>query len=193
MKNNIMQTINNMYKSNPTLEETEISKLESLLTQVGGNAKNILLSAEEYTLADFIDMCIRNGITFELRKDVVDASHPSETASVSNDNPSPMQSPSDSEKPSEDGCEEASPPLTRITLDNWRELLSVGDEVVSFINNEIIFGVDGRVDNRLFWKVTDLEGSGYGLRGFMELNHDWVYLEDDNTCEDGREYYVEKD
>ncbi len=177
MKNNIMQTINNMYKSTPTLEELEISKLESLLTQVGGNAKSILLSAEEYTMADFIDTCIRNGITFELRKDS------SEIAPVSNDNTSPMQSPSESEKSSENGCERAESRLTRITLDNWKELLSVGDEVISFA----AMG-EGKLVNIL----TDLEDSDYDLNGFMEIDYSWVYFKEDNICKNGREYYVEK-
>ena len=182
MKNNIMQTINNMYKSNPTLEETEIYKLESLLTQVGGNAKSILLSAEEHTMADFIDTCIRNGITFEIRKEIVESSFPSETAPVSNDNPSPTQSPSDKENSSETFYEEPRKGLTRITLDNWRELLSVGDEVV-------VFDAKG---NKNISRVTELESVDYDLNGFMELNGHWVYFSDDNTCEEGRSYYVER-
>jgi len=190
MKNNIMQTINKMYKSNPTLEETEISKLESLLTQVGGNAKNILLSAEETSMAAFIDTCVRNGITFELRKgssnkagDVgVDASPLSETAPVSNDDSSPVQSPSKSEKPSEDVYEEPQKPLTRITLDNWKEVLFIGEDVISFDEK----------GNKVVSEVTNLEDDDYDLNGFIELNGTWVYFEDDSTCENGREYYVEK-
>lgn len=184
MKSNIMGTINNMYKSSPTLEETELSKLESLLTQVGGNAKSILLSAEEHTMADFIDTCIRNGITFELRKKDGEVEYLSETAPVSHDNPSTIQSPSDKENSSEDGCTEASPRLTRITLDNWRELLKEGDVIVSFDDN------GGRV-SRFSWTVTMLEDEEYEEEGFMELNGRWVYFEEDNTCEKGREYYAE--
>lgn len=188
--NTIMQTINNMYKSTPTLEETEIYKLESLLTQVGGNARSILLSAEEYTMADFIEICIRNGITFELRKndgekagDIgVDAFPLSETAPSSNDNPSLIESPLDSKKPSETVCEEPQKGLTRVTLNNEDELLSVGDVVVAF----------DRRGNKTYKTVTDLGDEGYDSYGFMELDDVWVYLEDDNTCEEGREYYVER-
>ncbi len=120
-----------------------------------------------------------------LEKEIADlmAKESSETAPVSNDNHSPIQSPSESEKPSEDGCEEAETPLTRVTLDNWRELLDTGDEVISF-------GA-GKVD-KWVQRVTDLESSSYGLGGFMELDEGWVYFEDDNTCVNGREYYVEK-
>lgn len=182
MKNNIMQTINNMYKSTPTLEETEIYKLESLLTQVGGNARSILLSAEEYTMADFIEICIRNGITFELRNNEGEIECLSETAPVSNDNPSPIQSPSDSDKPSETVCERAEPPLTRITLNNWDELLSIGDEVVSF---------DAK-GNKTYKTVTELGDVGHDVWVFMKLDWDWIFLGADNTCEDGREYYVER-
>jgi hypothetical protein len=66
--NTVMKAINNMYKKTPTLEETEISKLESLLTQVGGNAASVLLKADEISMAEFLDICIRNGITFELHE-----------------------------------------------------------------------------------------------------------------------------
>ncbi len=179
MKNNIMKTINNMYKSTPTLEESELLKLDSLLTKVGGNAKSILLSAEEHTMADFIDTCIRNGITFELREDVVESSPPSETAPVSNDNTSPTQSPSEKEKSCEDGCTEASPSLTRITLDNWKELLSVGDLIVSFDDN-------GKKSLHI---LTTLDA--YDDKSFMELDEGWVHFGEDNTCSEGREYYVE--
>lgn len=185
-----MQTINKMYKSTPTLEETEISKLESLLTQVGGNAKNILLSAEETSMAAFIDTCIRNGITFELRKehyekagDVgVNVSPLSETAPVSNDDSSLVQSHSDKENSSEDGCEKPQKRLTRITLGNWKDLLDTGDEIVSF---------DAK-GNRGVSVVTELEGIGYGKGGFMEVDGCWVYFGKDNTCKNGREYYVEE-
>lgn len=181
MKNNIMQTINNMYKSTPTLEETEIYKLESLLTQVGGNARSILLKSEEYTMADFIEICIRNGITFELRNNEGEIECLSETAPASNDNLSPIQSPSGSEKPSETVYEEPQKGLTRITLNNWDELLSVGDEVVSF-------NVKG---NKTYKTVTELGDVGHDVWVFMELDGDWVFLGADNTCEGGRGYYVE--
>jgi hypothetical protein len=173
MKNNIMKTINNMYKSTPTLEESELLKLDSLLTRVGGDAKSILLKSEEYTMADFIDTCIRNGVTFELREDVVESSPPSETAPVSHNNPSTIQSPSEIEKTSEEGCEEAETPLTRITLDNWDELLSVGDEVISF-------GTKGNKDTR---RITDLGDDGYDVWVFMSLEGDWIFFGTDNTCE----------
>ncbi len=183
MKNNIMQTINNMYKKTPSLEETELSKLESLLTQVGGDARSILLKADEYTMAGFIEICILNGITFELREGVVESSPTSETAPVSNYNTSSIQSPSEKEKSCEEDCTEAETPLTRITLDNWKELLDTGDEVISF-------GA-GKVD-KWVQRVTDLELSDYDLNGFMEIDYSWVYFKEDNICESGREYYVEK-
>ncbi len=184
MKNNIMKTINNMCKSTPTLEESELLKLDSLLTQVGGDAKSILLSAEGHTMADFIDTCIRNRITFELREAIVESSPPSETAPVSNDNTLPTQSPSEKEKSCEDCCTEASPRLTRITLDNWNELLNVGDRVVS---------MDGKGNDRLVHKITDLVAGEYDVACFMELDDgNCPFLEDDNTCDKGREYYAEK-
>ena len=179
MKNNIMKTINNMYKSTPTLEESELLKLDSLLTKVGGNAKNILLSAEEHTMADFIDTCIRNGVTFELRKSNKENDRLSETAPVSNNNTSPIQSPSEKEKSCEEGCERAESPLTRITLDNWKELLSVGDTVVA-IDDE---------GGKSFHTIADLDVEDDTC--FMELATHWVHFGEDNTCGDGREYYVE--
>ena len=182
MKSNIMETINNMYKKAPTLEETELSKLDSLLTKVGGDAKSILLKSEEYSMADFIDICIRNGITFELRKNGVGVEDITETAPVSDDNPSPTQSPSDSEKPSETVCERAEPPLTRITLNNWGDLLSVGDVVVSFDDK----------GNKTYKTVTELGDVGHDVWVFMKLEWDWIFLGADNTCEDGRGYYVER-
>lgn len=184
MKNNIMKTINNMYKSTPTLEESELLKLDSLLTRVGGDAKSILLKSEEYTMAEFLGICILNGITFELRKNGVGVEGITETAPASNDNPSPTQSPSAKENSCEEGCVEGESRLTRITLDNWKELLKVGDVIVSFDDN-------GGSVSRFSWTVTMLEDEEYEEEGFMELNGRWVYFEEDNTCEKGREYYVE--
>ena len=176
MNNNIMETINNVYKSSPTLAEQEILKLDSLLTQVGGDAKSILLKAEERTMADFIDTCIRNGITFELRNDN------SEEAPVSNDKPLAMQSPSGEDNSCEKGCTETGAPrLTRITLENWKELLSVGDRVV--VMEGAVYKHDG--------VITELEDEEYMFEGFMELNCHWVWLDEEDKGTDGKEYYVQ--
>ena len=176
MENNIMETINTVYKSNLTLEEQEILKLDSLLTKVGGNAKSILLKAEDTSMADFIDTCIRNGITFELRNDN------SEAAPISNDKPLPVQSPSDKYNSCEKGCMGSEVRLTRITLKNWKELLSVGDMVVS---------MDDKGNDGLVQKITDLEDDDYRGRGFMELNDRWVFLDEGDRCADGWKYYVQ--
>lgn len=177
MKSNIMGTINNMYKKAPSLEETELSKLESLLTQVGGDAKSILLKAEEYSMSDFIDICIRNGITFELSNDS------SERVPASNNKPSPTQSPSEKEKACEEGCMEVLSYGERITLENWKELLGVGDVVIC---------KDEEEGTTVLKTVAQLEDEDYDSTCFMQLNEDWVWFEyEGNTCEEGRSYYVE--
>ena len=127
-------------------------------------------------MADFIDTCIRNGITFELRNDN------SEVAHTSNDKPLATQSPSGKDNSCEKGCTEAEAPrLTRITLENWKELLSVGDKVVSIDNT----GVE------LPWIITELEDEEYMEEGFMCINEKWIWLDEEDKCTGGWKYYVQ--
>ncbi len=116
-----------------------------------------------------------------LEKEIADlmAKESSETAPVSNYNTSPIQSPSEKEKSSDNGCEEAQRSLTRITLDNWKELLEVGDEVVV---------IDDKGE-KSFHTIADLDIADDMC--FMEVDMHWVHFGEDNTCEDGSEYYVE--
>lgn len=115
--NTVMQTINNMYKKTPSLEETELSKLESLLIKVGGDARSILLKADEISMAEFLDTCIRNGITFELhegrlqkgdveRETYSEEETSSHSSSMTDDNSLCTQSLSEEEKACEKGCVE---------------------------------------------------------------------------------------
>ena len=138
--NTVMQTINNMYKKTPSLEETELSKLESLLTQVGGDARSILLKAEEYSMAEFLEICILNGITFKLHesrlkegdsdKETYSEEEISHSSPLTDDKPLCTQSPSEEEKACENGCVEAEECGERITLENWKALLKEGQSII---------------------------------------------------------------
>tara|TARA_R100000541_G_C1897352_1_gene84051 strand:+ start:78197 stop:78757 length:561 start_codon:yes stop_codon:yes gene_type:complete len=186
-----MQTINNMYKKTPSLEETEISKLESLLTQVGADARSILLKADEISMAEFLDTCIRNGITFQLHENLLqkgtsEKEESSHKSSLTDDNLLGTQSPSEEKKASENSFVEAEECGERITLENWKGLLQKGQPIIC---------KDEKEGTTVVKTVTQLEDYEYweiGGDAFMELNHDWVWFEDDDTCEEGFSYYVKK-
>ncbi len=190
--NTVMQTINNMYKKTTSLEETELSKLESLLTQVGGDARSILLKAEEYSMAEFLEICILNGITFELHENrLKGGDSEKETAphssSLTDDNPLGTQSPSEEEKACEKGCVEVGECGERITLENWKGLLKEGQPIIC---------KDEKEGTTMLKTVTGLEDYEYwelGGDGFMELNGDWIWFDpEDDTCDEGFSYYVKK-
>tara|TARA_R110000851_G_scaffold72413_9_gene160469 strand:- start:1162 stop:1755 length:594 start_codon:yes stop_codon:yes gene_type:complete len=67
--NDILDLVMEMYKTEdvPSVNKQEIQKLAGLLTQVGGCAESILTKCDTITMAEFLDICFSNGITFDLR------------------------------------------------------------------------------------------------------------------------------
>ncbi len=196
--NTVMQTINNIYKKTPSLEETELFKLESLLTKVGGNAESILLKADEMSMAEFLDTCIRNGITFELNRNrLKEGASEEETyseketaphsSSLTDDKPLGTQSPSEGENTCESPCVKAEECGERITLENWKELLKEGQSIICKDEDE------GTIVLKTVTGLEDYEYWELGGDGFMELNGDWIWFDHvDDTCDEGFSYYVKK-
>jgi hypothetical protein len=62
---NVIEEIYKTHSASKELARTEIIKLADILTSVGGDARSILLDSSKTTMAEFLDICIVNGITFE--------------------------------------------------------------------------------------------------------------------------------
>ncbi len=180
--NTVMQTITKMYKSTPSLEETELSKLESLLTQVGGNAASILLKADEISMVEFLDMCIRNGITFALHDSrLKEGDSEKETAPhsrcLTDDNSLCKQPPSDKENSCDSTCGEAEEGSERITLENYLYLsIKVGDKVYIAVSGDDDF------EDGVMTTVAKFDNSG-DISSFLKLTLDsyvcgkWYYYD----------------
>lgn len=118
----------------------------------------------------------------EALEEEIAALQASHSGSLPDDKPLCTQSPSEKKKVSDNAFVETDECGERITLKNWKELLSSGDRVIS---------VD-KEGNKKQHIIEDLEVISYQGFGFMFVEDDWVYFAADNTCEEGKSYYVKK-
>ena len=91
-------------------------------------------------MAEFLEICILNGITFKLHesrlkegdsdKETYSEEEISHSSPLTDDKPLCTQSPSEEEKACENGCVEAEECGERITLENWKALLKEGQSII---------------------------------------------------------------